>query len=242
MRWAIRRHGSFVWLVQRPLMVNTWRIVARITAATRRCYSTTQRPFKFHVGVSFLGKPQQRDDKYTPGQVFPDGPLKEWRDHALTWSKGLLSTSAGHDFYFVQEVRAPSSLSKRWLNSLPISDAEAVGRYALLILRRTFAFSDCLAFAQGLAFGVADGVGGWSENGVDPSMFSQALMYHAHRYCKTSWAGEPETDPTLPEDHPVEGWELTPQECLDYAYGGVLREKSVVCGMYCSLNILPLNI
>ena len=91
---------------------------------------------------------------------------------------------------------------------------------------------DCPALAQGLALGVADGVGGWSENGVDPSMFSQALMYHAHRYCKTSWAGEPETDPTLPEDHPVEGWELTPQECLDYAYGGVLREKSVVCGMY----------
>ena len=88
-------------------MVNTWRIVARITATTRRCYSTTQRPFKFHVGVSFLGKPQQRDDKYMQGQVFPDGPLKEWRDHALAWNKGLLSTSAGHDFYFVQEVRAP---------------------------------------------------------------------------------------------------------------------------------------
>lgn len=41
------------------------------------------------------------------GQVFPEGPLKEWRDHALAWNKGLLSTSAGHDFYFVQEVRAP---------------------------------------------------------------------------------------------------------------------------------------
>ena len=121
-------------------MVNTWRIVARITATTRRCYSTTQRPFKFHVGVSFLGKPQQRDDKYTPGQVFPDGPLKEWRDNALAWSKGLLSTSAGHDFYFVQDVRAPRSLSRRWLTSLLISDAEAVGRYALLVLKQSSAF------------------------------------------------------------------------------------------------------
>jgi len=121
-------------------MVNTWRIVARITATTRRCYSTTQRPFKFHVGVSFLGKPQQRDDKYTQGQVFPDGPLKEWRDNALTWSKGLLSTSAGHDFYFVEPVRASNSLSRGWLKSLLISDAEAVGRYASLILERSFAF------------------------------------------------------------------------------------------------------
>jgi len=115
-------------------MVNTWRRVARITATTRRCYTTTQRPFKFHVGVSFLGKPQQRDDKYTQGQVFPNGPLKEWRDHALGWNKGLLSTSAGHDFYFVQEVRAPWLTRQMWVEFLAISDAEAVGRYASLIL------------------------------------------------------------------------------------------------------------
>lgn len=30
-----------------------------------------------------------------------------------------------------------------------------------------------------VAIGVADGVGSWSENGVDPALFSQALMYHA---------------------------------------------------------------
>jgi hypothetical protein len=124
-----------------------------------------------------------------------------------------------------------SSLSSRWLNFLANSDAEAVGRYALVIMKRFCGFLTVWRFAQGLALGVADGVGGWSENGVDPSMFSQALMYHAHRYCETSWAGEPEIDPTLPVDHPIEGRELTPQECLDYAYGGVLREKAVVCGM-----------
>jgi hypothetical protein len=66
--------------------------------------------------------------------------------------------------------------------------------------------------------------------GVDPAMFSQALMFHAHRYSKGAWAGEPETDPTQDIDEPVEGWELTPQECIDLAYGGVLREKSVIAG------------
>lgn len=66
--------------------------------------------------------------------------------------------------------------------------------------------------------------------GVDPAMFSQAFMFHAHRYSKGAWAGEPETDPSQDYDEPVEGWELTPQECLDLAYGGVLREKSVLCG------------
>ena len=80
--------------------------------------------------------------------------------------------------------------------------------------------------------GVADGVGGWVDSGVDPSLFSQALMYHAHRYSKTSWPGEPEIDPTQPyeEREQVEGWELTPQECLELAHGGVLRERGVVCG------------
>ncbi|EED77102.1 predicted protein [Postia placenta Mad-698-R] len=31
---------------------------------------------------------------------------------------------------------------------------------------------------KGVSFGVADGVGGWIDSGVDPSLFSQALMYH----------------------------------------------------------------
>ncbi|KAI8998656.1 phosphatase 2C-like domain-containing protein [Trametes punicea] len=85
---------------------------------------------------------------------------------------------------------------------------------------------------QGISLGVADGVGGWTESGVDPSLFSQALMYHAHRYSKAAWPGEPEVDPTqeYEEREQVEGWELTPLECLESAYGGVLRERNVLAG------------
>jgi protein phosphatase PTC7 len=70
---------------------------------------------------------------------------------------------------------------------------------------------------QGVCLGVADGVTGWLESGVDPALFSQALMYHAHRYSRSAWAGEPEVDPTLDyqEREQVEGWELTPYECMD---------------------------
>lgn len=62
-------------------------------------------------------------------------------------------------------------------------------------------------------------------------------MYHAHRYSRNAWAGEPEIDPTMDyeEREQVEGWEMTPYECLDLAYGGVLREKFVQageCGAY----------
>jgi len=85
---------------------------------------------------------------------------------------------------------------------------------------------------EGVSFGVADGVGGWVDSGVDPSLFSQALMYHAHRYSRSAWAGEPEIDPTLDyeEREQIEGWEMTPYECMDLAYGGVLRERFVQAG------------
>ncbi|PFH54365.1 hypothetical protein AMATHDRAFT_72858 [Amanita thiersii Skay4041] len=100
---------------------------------------------------------------------------------------------------------------------------------------------DFLYVQAGVSVGVADGVGGWTVSGVDPALFSQALMYHAHRYSRNAWAGEPEIDPTLDyeEREQIEGWEMTPLECLDLAYGGVLREKFVQAGSStaCLINL-----
>ncbi|VDB82957.1 unnamed protein product [Peniophora sp. CBMAI 1063] len=85
---------------------------------------------------------------------------------------------------------------------------------------------------SGLSIGVADGVGGWVSSGVDPSRFSQALMYYAQQYAAQSWPGEPETDPTQEEvdRKPVEGVELMPKECLDLAHKAVLKDKSIIAG------------
>ena len=85
---------------------------------------------------------------------------------------------------------------------------------------------------QGISFGVADGVGGWAASGVDPSLFSQTLMYHSHRYAKVGWPGEPEIDSTqdYEDREAIEGWELHPQECLKLAYQATLRERSVIAG------------
>ena len=57
-------------------------------------------------------------------------------------------------------------------------------------------------------------------------------MYHCHRYSRNAWAGEPEIDPmqNYEEREEVEGWELTPEECLDLAYGAVKRERCVEAG------------
>jgi protein phosphatase PTC7 len=91
--------------------------------------------------------------------------------------------------------------------------------------------------SQGLSVGVADGVGGW-EDVTNPALFSQALMYHCHRYAKRGWAGEPETDPTqgYEERETIEGWELTPAQCLENAHTAVLREKWVVAGESLSIS------
>jgi len=94
-----------------------------------------------------------------------------------------------------------------------------------------------------VSFGVADGVGGWADSGVDPSLFSQALMYHAHRYSRGAWAGEPEIDPALDyeEREVVEGWEMTPLECLSLAYGGVLRERFIEAGEWIFRSLFRLQ-
>ncbi|KAL0946909.1 hypothetical protein HGRIS_013070 [Hohenbuehelia grisea] len=155
--------------------------------------ANVRRPYTFHIGASWAGKPPDptiNRDKMIPFP--PDSVIGKWRDRTLARPKSVLSKDAGEDFFFVQEMRNQS----------------------------------------GVAFGVADGVGGWIDSGVDPSLFSQALMYHAHRYARSAWAGEPEIDPTLDyeEREQVEGWELTPYECLDLSYGGVLRERYVHAG------------
>ncbi|TEB36336.1 hypothetical protein FA13DRAFT_1752913 [Coprinellus micaceus] len=146
-----------------------------------------KRPYEFHIGCSYAGKPEDPTDKLRKVPFPEDTLIGGWRDKMLAWPKGVPFNTAGEDFFFVQE---------------------------------------------GVSFGVADGVGGWVDSGVDPSLFSQSLMYHAHRYSRNAWAGEPEIDPTMDyeEREQIEGWEMTPYECLDLAYGGVLREKFVQAG------------
>ncbi|KDR81603.1 hypothetical protein GALMADRAFT_59131 [Galerina marginata CBS 339.88] len=181
------------------------------------------RPYTFHIGASWAGKPPHaKDMKKVPFP--PDTLIGAWRDRTLGWKgKGSenratqMVVDPGEDFFFVQEVRfIKTGIPKSSSLFLPF-------------------FAESLADAsrlEGVSFGVADGVGGWVDSGVDPALFSQALMYHAHRYSRNAWAGEPEIDPTMDyeEREQIEGWEMTPYECLDLAYGGVLREKYVQAG------------
>ncbi|KAJ3571893.1 hypothetical protein NP233_g3464 [Leucocoprinus birnbaumii] len=188
------------------------------TSTDRRLSTVTSppRPYAFHIGASWAGKLQRDLDPRFKIPFPKEGPIGSWRDETLSRSKGVKSLDAGEDFLFVQEMRNGSVCAFQ-MNSL----------FHRLILNFVLP-----AAVEGVAFGVADGVGGWVESGVDPSLFSQALMYHAHRYSRNAWAGEPEIDPTLDyeEREQIEGWEMTPYECLDLAFHGVLREKLVQAG------------
>lgn len=206
------------------------------TCRTRAMASSAlPRPYRFHVGASWAGKPAQPRSRRTVGQPFhKDSEIGRWRDHVLSRPNGGFGSHIGEDFFYVQEVRSsPCIVCIHLTHIIYTLDAQPVGRCPCPSPARTLAYPPALLAAfQGISLGVADGVGGWTDSGVDPSLFSQALMYHAHRYAKQGWAGEPEIDPTqeYEERQEVEGWELTPMECIDLAHGGVLRQREVLAG------------
>lgn len=155
-----------------------------------------------------------------------------------------------------QELRAP--LKKRRKNGLDFPPESEIAKWRAKSLSRVkgvptkdagedFFFVQEMRNNSGVSFGVADGVGGWVESGIDPSLFSQALMYHAHRYAKHAWVGEPEIDPLQQDEgkanEHASGWELTPYECLELAHNAVLREKTVEAGSStaCLLTVNSMN-
>ncbi|GAC96691.1 protein phosphatase 2C [Pseudozyma hubeiensis SY62] len=96
-----------------------------------------------------------------------------------------------------------------------------IGRWRDELLRGGEAGEDSLmctsmGMAGDVAIGVADGVGGWTENGIDPSLFSQALMFYASRS-----ASQASTDPSTGG---------APNQILSEAFEHVLKEPLVVAG------------
>ncbi|KAG6890704.1 hypothetical protein C0995_005077 [Termitomyces sp. Mi166 len=149
-------------------------------------------------------------------------PLRPYKFHVgASWAGKQANLSQGPNAPFFPPDSDIGMWRDHTLSKLKAADSTSAGQ--------DFFFVQPMRNDSGIAFGVSDGVGGWAESGVDPSLFSQALMFHAHRYSRNAWAGEPEIDPTLDyeEREEIEGWEMTPYECLDLAYGGVLREKQL---------------
>ena len=63
----------------------------------------TPRPYTFHIGASWAGKPDD-DSKKIKASFPPDTIIGTWRDKTLSRPKAVRSRDAGEDFFFVQEV------------------------------------------------------------------------------------------------------------------------------------------
>jgi protein phosphatase PTC7 len=70
-----------------------------------RFMSSLPRPYRFHVGASWAGKPVHPRDKQVNTKPFADNhPIALWRDHVLSRPNGGGGKHIGEDFFYVQEV------------------------------------------------------------------------------------------------------------------------------------------
>ncbi|GAA5882547.1 hypothetical protein JCM16303_002037 [Sporobolomyces ruberrimus] len=95
-----------------------------------------------------------------------DHPLSKWRDEQLEKSPN----GAGHDWFFVQGVPNNGVGEKEEVQKKEEGEEKE---------------QVTIGGIKGVVLGVADGVGGWEESGVDPSHFSQALMWFARERVRT---------------------------------------------------------
>lgn len=108
--------------------------------------TTAKYPYTYTTSTSLHGKPSPpspRKSRLTQG--LPDShPLVKWREDQLKETGAPKPQGAGHDWFFVEGIQ-----------------------------RGTEELEEGEKGVRGVVLGVADGVGGWEDQGVDPSHFSQ---------------------------------------------------------------------
>ncbi|KAJ9121694.1 hypothetical protein QFC22_002314 [Naganishia vaughanmartiniae] len=180
---------------------------------------TSGRPLQCHVGVSFASKDSppfatREEADASASKGFQTGPIARWKDQML--GQGTLRT----------ELLKPSSEDGKALNDVEqakhieavISDRKRWGagedffftRQGVREFGEPVLLND-LPSLQKTVIGVSDGVGGWAASGHDPSLFSQALMWHAYK--------QSERNPSA-----------SVLKLLTNAYDGVMKEENVPCG------------
>lgn len=111
----------------------TYEPVSSITSTTNTTGSSSsighhhqhipRRPYQFHIGCSYAGKPEDPNEKLRKVPFPPDTLIGGWRDRMLAWPKSMPFKNAGEDFFFVQEVRTLLTLITRNLNArIPVRE------------------------------------------------------------------------------------------------------------------------
>ncbi|GAA6034234.1 hypothetical protein JCM8097_003799 [Rhodosporidiobolus ruineniae] len=171
-------------------------------------------PFVYTTSAAFHGKPHYSPPPNSPSsrsrhkkveQGLPSShPLVQWRDTQLREHEAP-KQGAGHDWLLVEGI-------KRRSEEEGLREGEEGVR--------------------GVVLGVADGVGGWEDQGVDPSHYAQALMWFARervRLASSSSSAPSKSSWTWPaEASKRNGGKV--RELLQGAYEDVKGEKGVVAG------------
>uniref|UniRef100_V5EW44 Protein phosphatase n=1 Tax=Kalmanozyma brasiliensis (strain GHG001) TaxID=1365824 RepID=V5EW44_KALBG len=155
-------------------------------------------PFQFLTAYAFQGKPRRSEDLSQEGDPSASASATE---------EDGQSSAASDASSRKKEIGFPAdSEIGRWRDEL-LGGGEA-GEDSLMCTS--------MGKAGDMAIGVADGVGGWTENGIDPSLFSQALMFYASRSAAQASA-EPDSG-------------IAPNRILAESFEQVLKEPLVVAG------------
>ncbi|KAG7571113.1 hypothetical protein FFLO_00938 [Filobasidium floriforme] len=176
--------------------------IAAFSTCTRRFEShSTSDPLRFSVGVGYSGKDtppfvsRERANEAAKKGFQPDSKIGRWKREMMALGGGRVEL-----FDTMQEskeddwTRENSGLAdrRRWGSG---EDSFFVNES---VSRKTY-------------LAVQDGVGGWSDAGVDPSLFSESLTYHMY----TSTLKNPSAKPV---------------DVLIKGYAGVLADEGVKCG------------
>ncbi|KAJ9100214.1 hypothetical protein QFC20_005491 [Naganishia adeliensis] len=193
--------------------------LAKFRCGTRpatRLFSTTRvtfesqspsRPLQCHVGVSYASKDSppfatRKEADESAAKGFQSGPIARWKDQML--GMGTLRTELLKSTTGTEGNEQPSEVEQAKELEGMIQDRKRWG-----------AGEDFFFIRQGgdskTILGLSDGVGGWASEGVDPSLFSQALMWHAYK--------QSDRNPSA-----------SVQKVLSSAYEGVMKEDAVPCG------------
>lgn len=75
----------------------------------RRAYSSLPRPYRFHVGASWAGKPPDPQMRRIKTKPFPpDSEIGKWKDNIMSQYHSPVGNHVGEDFFYVQDVSLAS--------------------------------------------------------------------------------------------------------------------------------------
>ncbi|PWN39340.1 hypothetical protein IE81DRAFT_326661 [Ceraceosorus guamensis] len=215
------------------------------TSSTAKVETHPRGSFEFLTGYAFAGKPR--------GPSSSEGEGQEQGSESGEADKAAAASSASAP-RLPQQGFVPDSDVGRWRDAMLTGGEAGEDSLTCSNMGSEGGTSDSGGLGLGtragdVLLGVADGVGGWSENGVDPALFSQSLMYYATQYASEVLAcpnrsphsvssspseSQSQSGPSTPATSPGSDGGLghagSPLSILSHAYSKTLKDARVPAG------------